>query len=169
MEITRKMSVAGINGMRKGFKSVLALEFVARILGVAESVMREQTQTGAEQWKFTGEFQGVNADGKEFGAPVLYLPGPADSQLTSAMSANVGKSVKFAYDIFVEPDKTSPIGYVTRVKPLLEPTAIATLLDIASSLPPAPLKADLLTTTPAPAPSAETPPADPPKPAPKKK
>lgn len=154
MEITRKMSVAGINGMRKGFKSVAALEFVARILGVAESVMREQTQTGAEQWKFTGEFQGVNADGKEFGAPVLYLPGPADSQLTSAMSANVGKSVKFAYDIFVEPDKTSPIGYVTRVKPLLEPTAIATLLDISGSLPPAPV------------PSAETPPADPPAPTP---
>lgn len=171
MEITRKMSVAGINGVRKGFKAVKQLEFIARLFGIVETALYEATQTGGAQWKFVGEFQGVNAEGKLFAAPVLYVPSPADSQLAQAIKDAAGKSVKFAYDIYIEPDATNPLGYVTKVKPLIDAAPVSALTDMAASLPTVVLtKVDLLSTPaatpaadPAPAPASADKPAKAPK------
>lgn len=172
MEMTRKMSVAGINGVRKGFKGLTSLQFIARMFGVVEFVTREATQTGAEQWKFVGEFQGVNAEGKEFGAPVLYLPAPADDALAQAVKTADDESVKFAFDVYAEPDATSLLGYVVKVKPLLAPVVVSAMQDIAASLPAVALTkpADAAPPVPAPAPApAEDPPATTPAPTPESK
>lgn len=173
MEITRKMSVAGINGIRKGFKGLTGLTFAARVFGLAEGVTREALQTGGEQWKFTGEFQAINQKGEAFAAPVLYLPGPADTQLAQAIKDAAGKTIKFGYDVFVEPDATSLLGYIYKVQPQVTPAPVSVLEDIAAALPVLtfPKQADLVDNAaagagePAPGP-ASAPPAPTPAPAP---
>jgi hypothetical protein len=140
MEISRKMNLATVNNLRKGLKNVTASEFVARFFGVVSSVVAEPTAGGSAQWKFTGEFQGVSADGKEHAAPVLYLPSPADSALAAVIKAAGSKPVKFAYDLFAEPDAGHVLGYALNAVPLITPAALDSLADVKSALPAVPLK-----------------------------
>lgn len=164
MEISRKMNLATVNNLRKGLKDVKVSAFVARFFGVVSSVAAEPTNSGAAQWKFTGEFQGVSADGKGHGAPVLYLPSPADEVLATAVRAAGSKPVKFGYDLYAEPSTDSVLGYVLKVVPLVEPAALDSLADLKLALPAVP------TPPPVPAPAPVDPaPAPAPKPAPKKK
>ena len=144
MEITRKITIATVNNVRKGFKDVKALTFLARILGVVASMEVEPTGNGGAITKFVGEFRAVSQERKEFGAPVAYLPAAAETALAAAVKAGDGKPVKFAFDVFASPD-SSPIGYSITANPLVEPSAMRTLDELNSSLPELPAKADLLT------------------------
>ena len=179
MEISRKMNLATVNNLRKGLKSVKSTEFVARFFGIVSSAIAEPTAGGSAQWKFTGEFQGVSADGKEHASPVLYLPSPVDSTLASVVKEAGSKPVKFAFDLFAEPDAGHVLGYVLSAKPLIAPGAIDSLADVKSMLPLVPFAVpeSVPAGTPSAAPEGdkaptESPapaPAPTPKPAPKKK
>jgi hypothetical protein len=83
----------------------------------------------------------VSADGKEHAAPVLYLPSPADSALAAVIKAAGSKPVKFAYDLFAEPDAGHVLGYALNAIPLIAPAALDSLADVKSILPAVPLKA----------------------------
>lgn len=141
MEIARKMNIASINGLRKGLKSVKEIAFVARFFGVASDVTAEPTADGSAQRKFTGEFQAISADGKEHAAPVLYLPTPVDAHLAAAIKDAGSKPVKFAFDLFVEPDAGHVLGYAIKACPLIAPSSVNTLSDLKTQLPDVPLKA----------------------------
>jgi len=119
MQIERKITIGGINGIRKGFKDVTESRLVARILGIASEALREDGALG-EYVKFKGEFRAINQDGEEFASAVCFLPKPADDLLESAIKNAGGKSVNFGFDIFVHPNENVAIGYEYKVKPLLE-------------------------------------------------
>lgn len=122
MEIMKKMSVGGMNGVTAGFKDVTEARLVARIFGIVRSTETKDTNIG-RSYKFVGEFRGVNGDGEEFSSPVCYLPSPADGLLTEAVAAAAGAPVNFGFDIFVSPKpKRTPVdlGYEYKVKPLLD-------------------------------------------------
>ena len=153
MEISRKITVAGINGVRKGFKTPATLTFLARVFGIANSFAAEGNGNGGVQLKFVGEFQAVSQDGKTHAAPVTYLPAPGDAVLAAAIKAVDGAPVKFAFDFYAEPDASSLLGYSMKVKPLLEPAPVSALPDLGATLPAVPLPAGSLS-APAPAPAA---------------
>lgn len=120
MEISKKISIGGINGVRKGFKGVKEVTFVGRIYGIARSAVQEEGANGA-YWKFTGDFRAINGDGEEFISPVCFLPSPADGLLGEAVAGDkMGGGVQFAFDFYVEPREDVAIGYAYRVKPLIE-------------------------------------------------
>jgi len=134
MKILKKMSIGAINGVRKGFKDVKETRFVARMMGIAQSVHVEDGALGTYR-KFTGEFKGINADGEEFVSAVCYLPTPVDSLLASSMASNDGAAVNFAFDISVAPND-SPIGYEYVVSTLLETKPSNPLAELMSKVAP---------------------------------
>lgn len=171
MEIARKMTVGGINNVRKGFKGVTETKLVARILGIADTAVQEDGALGS-YWKFTGEFQGTNEQGEMHAAPVLMLPKPADDMLAAAVKQAAGGSVKFGFDIYVEPREDVAIGYAYKIKPLLEVKPSNPLADLIASIPALPGKAQeslALDAPPAPAPAPAEAPAPAPAPAASKK
>lgn len=133
MEIARKISIGGINGVRKGFKDVKETQFVARVMGIAHSAKQEEGNLGA-YWKFTGEFQAVNQAGEITAAPVIFLPAPADEMLAAAVKA-ADAPVKFGFDISIEPREDVAIGYAYRIKPLLEVKPSNPLADLLAEMP----------------------------------
>ena len=134
MEILKKMSIGAINGVRKGFKGVTEKRFVARIMGIAQSVIVEDGALGTYR-KFTGEFKGINADGEEFVSAVCFLPSPVDSLLEASMKDNSGAAVNFAFDISVAPNDT-PIGYEYVVSSLLETKPSNPLAELMAKIVP---------------------------------
>ena len=138
MQIAKKISVGGINGVRNGFKNVAQTTLVARILGVAYSFEHKDTNFG-KSLSFHGEFRAVNADGEEVAAPVCYLVSPADTMLAQALTEAKGSSVEFGFDIFVSPKEKRDerdLGYEYKVKPLLEATVSDPLAKIMARVQP---------------------------------
>jgi hypothetical protein len=133
MEIARKVTIGGINGVRKGFKGIKEKTFVARILGIVNDARIEDGQLGAYV-KFTGEFQATNMDGVVTAAPVCMLPEPASGMLHSAFENSDG-SVKFGFDFFVVPDESVAIGYKYSTVPLVEAKPSNPLADMLQSMP----------------------------------
>ena len=139
MEITRKITIAGINGVRGGFavKEGDPVSLIARVMGLARRV-EVKTTTYGDSLKFVGEFRAINADGEEFAGPVIYLPKPADELLSAALVEAGEKGVQFAFDIFIEsvPKKT-PLdrGYQFKVKPLLDTKPSDPLAAMMAALP----------------------------------
>lgn len=145
MNLMKKMSVNGMNGLRGGFKGVTEQRHVGRIVGIAHEVDYKESQTMGISKRFTGEFRGINEHGEEFAAPVCYLPAPADGLLEAAVNAAEGKGVNFAFDFFVVPNATSILGYDWKVKPLLDTRPSDPLAALMGSIPPmlaAPKKAE---------------------------
>lgn len=166
MEIARKISVGGINGIKRGFKGIEVLTFVARIIGIARSAKVEEGDNGAYV-KFGGDFQATNMDGEVITAPVMFLPEPASSLLENAVKSAEGGDVRFGFDIFVEPNESVAIGYNYKVKPLLEVKPSDPMADLMKSIEaPVPLKLEAPKTEGEKAP--ETPAADAKAPAKKK-
>jgi hypothetical protein len=98
MEMTRKISVGGINGVRKGFKGITAPTILARVVGIARVTKWEDGDAGT-YCKFTGDFSAWNKDGKGYRAPAVFLPEPAQSLLATAVDADEsGNGVEFAFD-----------------------------------------------------------------------
>lgn len=143
MEIARKITLGTINGVRKGFKDIKSVTFLARVFGVANSASVEPTPSGGTETKFVGEFGAVNMERKAFGAPVVFLPAQAEIQLQGVLAAAGGKPVQFAFDIFATPN-VSPVGYSITTQALIDPKPMTVLLDLAASLPDLPPVADLL-------------------------
>ena len=133
MEIARKVTVGGINNVRKGFKGITEKTFVARILGIVHSAKVEDGQLGAYV-KFQGEFQGTNMHGEITAAPVCMLPEPAASMLHAAVQGSEG-SVKFGFDFYVVPDESVAIGYKYVTTPLVEAKPSNPLADMLASMP----------------------------------
>lgn len=138
MEIAKKITVGGINGIRAGFKDIKGREFVARIAGLVSSVNPKTTTFGVS-YEFIGEFLATNMDGEMIAGPKCYLPSPADGLLVAAVDAAGGKSVEFGFDIFVqEVPKTKPsdIGYEYKIKPLIELKVSSPLEKLLSGMAP---------------------------------
>lgn len=179
MQICKKITVAGINEVRGGFKNVTEVTHVARVFGVARSVENKSTTLG-NSLQFNGDFRAINADGEEFAGPVLYLMSPADGMLSEAILGAEGKEVKFGFDIYVAPHEKKTaidIGYSYQIKPLLElkpSDAMASLMaEISIPLPGKPKQAALVfeeaKPEPTPAAQSEEPAAEKPAQHPKKK
>jgi hypothetical protein len=139
MEIARKITIAGINGVRGGFdvKPDAPVTLMARVMGLARKV-EVKTTTYGDSLKFVGEFRAINADGEEFAAPVIYLPKPADEMLAEALTEAGENGVQFAFDIFIEPvPKKTPVdrGYQFKVKPLLDTKPSDPLAALMAGLP----------------------------------
>ena len=117
METLRKLSIGGINGVRKGFKNVKERTHVARIVGIAR-VPKVEENDGGTYTKFIGEFKAWNSEAAEFIAPVAFFPGEAESALIDALAGDGGHGVEFAYDFFIVPAQNR-LGYVWETLPLV--------------------------------------------------
>lgn len=139
MKLLRKMSVGALNETKGGFKGITEETFMARIFGIARSVSVETSTFGA-YFKFSGEFRGINQDGEESAAPVLYLIEPIDSMLKSALDGSEGKPVEFAFDIYAVPDTDprSKTGYQYRAKTLQDSKPSEPLAALQASIANAP-------------------------------
>lgn len=118
METTRKISIGSINGVRKGFKGIVARVRMARIAGIARVAKVEENDAGTYT-KFVGEFHAWNKDGEAVVAPVAYFPDAAQVLLSAALESDAGSGVEFAFDFFAVP-KTGGTGYDWEVVPLIE-------------------------------------------------
>lgn len=118
MEIVKKISVTGINGIRGGFKNVEVARTVARVVGIVRAAEVLETQYG-EATRFRGEFRAYNEERDEFASTALFLPEPAQSLLLEASERSEG-GVQFAFDVGVKPDAASPLGYSYTVRPLID-------------------------------------------------
>ncbi len=134
MQVERKLTIGGMNGVRKGFKGIKEKTFVARVLGIVNSATVEDGQLGAYH-KFVGEFQGTNQNGELFTAPVCMLPEPASGMLYTAVQSAEGGSVKFGFDFHVVPDESVAIGYKYATTPLLETKPSNPLAEMLASIP----------------------------------
>lgn len=103
IEVLKKISIGAINGVRKAFRDNDAEKLRGRIYGIVRSVKWEDGEFG-RYVKFIGEFVAFNADGKQFTAPVLYLPEAAQTKL--ATIAETG-SWEFAVDLYTVPQGKS--------------------------------------------------------------
>lgn len=142
MELLRKITIGGINNVRKGFKGVKEKQFIARCMGIARGFDVVPHVQYGDSYKFNGEFRAVNQDGEESAAPVIYLVKPVDEMLRDQIKAAEGKPVNFAFDIFLVPDEGSERGYQYRVQPLMETAPSDPLAELMKqvTLPP-PVKA----------------------------
>lgn len=135
MELLRKITIGGINNVKKGFKGITEKMLVARVIGVAQGYDVISHAQYGDSYKFTGEFRAINSDGEESAAPVIYLVKPVDEMLVAQLKAAEGKPVQFAFDIHVVPDEGSERGYQYRVTPLMETKPSNPLAELMASLP----------------------------------
>ncbi len=139
MQIANKITIGGINSVRKGFKDVKEKTHVARIIGIAREASLKTSENMADSWKFSGEFRAWNREGEEVAAPVCYMPDPAQGLLKAAVDADKsGAGVQFGFDFYVVPNENVAIGYQYEVKPLMESKPSEALAGLASSLAPLP-------------------------------
>lgn len=133
MNVAKQITVGTINGIRKGFKNVTAERLVARIYGIARGIEDgEHPQNGA--WvRFNGDFKGINQDGEITIAPTCFLTSPADQLLRSAVVAAEGKDVQFGFDFYVVPHDTAVLGYVYKVRPMMQVEASDPMKALESS------------------------------------
>lgn len=139
MQIANKITIGGINSVRKGFKDVKEKTHVARIIGIAREASLKTSENMADSWKFSGEFRAWNREGEEVAAPTCYMPDPAQGLLKAAVDADKsGAGVQFGFDFYVVPDENVAIGYHYEIKPLMESKpsdALAALSKSAAPLP----------------------------------
>ena len=144
MEIAKKITLGGINGVRKGFKGITETLFVGRIMGIASSVEEGETPMGPYV-KFKGDFEGTNMEGEITRAPVCYLIAPADGMLAAAIKASDNKPVSFGFDFYAVPMADAVLGCAYKVKPLLETAASDPMLALQAAIgAPVPLKSKQL-------------------------
>ncbi len=138
MQIMKKLTVGGVNGVKGGFVGVTATFLAMRIMGIASEAKNKPGLYG-DALSFHGEFRAIDQHGEEFAAPICYLPAPADGLLLGAINGAAGQPVNFAFDIFVVPvEKKVPTdrGYEFKIKPLLETKPSNPLGDLMATLPP---------------------------------
>ncbi len=136
MNIVNKITIGSINGVRKGFKDVVARRHVARIIGIARSADLKQSENMGDSWKFIGEFRAWNQKGEMFTSPVCFLPHEAQATLKAAVEADkAGAGVEFAFDFYIRPDDKAALKYVYETHPLIEVRASSALAAFAGSLP----------------------------------
>ncbi len=136
MQIITKITIGGINSVRKGFKGVEAKKHVARVIGIARSADLKPSENMGDSFKFGGEFRAWNEKGEEFAGPVCYLPEPAQGMLNAAVIGDKsGAGVQFGFDFFVRPDEKSAVGYVYETHPLMDSKPSDALAALAGSLP----------------------------------
>lgn len=132
MQIARKITIGGINGLSGGFKNVTEVLYAARIYGRANGFEAKDGGSMGISYAFKGEFIGVNADGEETSAPQCFLISPADTLLVQALKDAEGAPVEFAFDFYVSPKETAILGYEYKVKSVLEVQKSQPLLSLTS-------------------------------------
>ena len=120
MNVAKQITVGTLNGVRKGFKGVTEETHVARIYGIARAVEDGEHPQNGPWVRFLGDFKGVNQDGEVTIAPTCFLTSPADGILRAAVVAAEGRDVQFGFDFYVVPHDTAVLGYVYKVKPMME-------------------------------------------------
>lgn len=93
---------------------------VATFIGAANKQQQKTTDLG-DSIEFTGRFEGINAiDGTSSVAAKCYLPEVAADAVSSAMLANEGSTVEFAFEIGIIRDSSAVRGYKFQVTPLID-------------------------------------------------
>ena len=127
MLITKKISVAGINSIRGGFKVKRGddghLPFDTflgmRVMGITHDYNERVSENMGVSYQFLGEFRAWNREGTEFASPVCFLPEPAQGILKAGLDGADG-SVEFGFDVFIKYNKTAILGYEFLVESLLD-------------------------------------------------
>ncbi len=127
MIITKKISVAGINSIRGGFKVKRGDEgflpfdtFLGmRVMGITHDYNEKVSDNMGVSYQFLGEFRAWNREGTEFASPVCYLPEPAQGILKAGLDGTDG-SVEFGFDVFIKYNKTAILGYEFLLESLLD-------------------------------------------------
>ncbi len=136
MELANKITIGGINKVRKGFKGVTERKHVARIIGIARTADLKPSENMADSYKFGGEFRAYNSDGEEFASAVCYMPDPAQSLLATAVENDkTGAGVQFGFDFYIVPREDVPMGYSYEIKPLMEAKPSDALAALAQTMP----------------------------------
>lgn len=92
---------------------------LVRIVGVAGAVKSGESNFG-EWLAFLGQFRAINLKtNEEYSSGKLFLPGTASDMLLGAVQSSNG-GVEFAYDIGIQRDDESSVGYTYVVNPLLQ-------------------------------------------------
>lgn len=126
MEVIKSISpkLLGINGKTAKDGHLYS------IIGVVRGVEIKQGQYGDSNL-YKGQFRAKLPNGDEFEAFGAFMPGMADAITTEALATADGSEIEIAFAIGKKTDKTSPVGYVYTVKPLIEPTEANQLDELA--------------------------------------
>ena len=132
MKISKRITIASINGVRKGFKDVKTRRKVARIFGIARESVLKVSETMKNSYAFGGEFKAINEAGEEFIAAVCYMPEPAQGLLHNAVEGAKGSPVEFGFDFYIVPNESAVLGYEFETESLMEHRASSALAEIES-------------------------------------
>ena len=140
-DLSRRLTIGSINGVRGGWPKPEAKRFVGRFAGRASFGEVKQTQFG-EYTRFGGSFFAFNANGDRFESNYIILPEPAQGMVRAAVAgaASNGGGIEFAVDVFIEPDSDprNARGYLFSCSTVFE-NADETLTRLEKSLPKLPL------------------------------
>ncbi len=134
--LLKKISIKGVAGKPEftgedDKESVL----VMRIIGIATGVKTVVTTFG-ESTGLRGSFRAYDNSGKEYQAPIAWLPDVVIDTVTAAMSmtGNELPAVQFGFDIYAVKDDKSNIGYVYNCVPIVD-SGPDQLDEIAQTIP----------------------------------
>jgi hypothetical protein len=135
MKLSNKITIGGINNVRKGFKNLTERELMMRVVGIARSYEEKVSETMGISCKFNGEFRAFNREGVEYVSPTLYIPEPAQGLLRAALDGETVTGIEFGFNFFAIPDETSLVGYIWETVSLIESKPSTALEKLMKSLP----------------------------------
>lgn len=130
MEYANKVTPSFLsNGI--ALKSIDKDVYLGRIYGIAGKVIEFTTQFGNQE-KLEGEFVGIRAkDSQACTAGTCILPIVGMKAISDALKS--AKGVKFGFDIFATPSKTS--GYSWKLVSLMDMEPVGDSLEFAKKFP----------------------------------
>lgn len=147
-KITMKKCLGNIRTIVKEFENDGDSRPVLRVFGQVHKTEAGETDLG-EFIRFRGQFraQVLNADGtvgEQFSSGALFLPDVATDALMGVLGGeNPPVALEFAFDMSVQRDDASSVGYVYGCTPLIEQKEDDPLARLVKALP-APAKAPAL-------------------------
>ena len=132
-----KITVKQVVGDKAHLRSVATEKAtpIMRAAGIARGFEPGEGDNGP--WiRFKGSFKAINvATGEEFISGKLFLPEVATDALVNMLSGEDVDSVEFGFDINLQKDDSSAVGYVYSVTPLIEPSQDNPMDRLMGSLP----------------------------------
>ena len=139
-KITMKKCLGNIRGIIKEFENDGDSRPVLRVFGQIHKFETGETDLG-EYVRFRGQFraQAINPDGsiaEEFSSTAAFLPDVATVALMAVLSADPPPaSLEFAFDMILQREDSSSVGYVYGCVPLIEQKEDDPLARLSKALP----------------------------------
>ena len=137
MALVKKISVKVVVGNVK--KMVASGEIkektaVMRVYGIASKIVTGTSDNG--DWvAFLGQFKAINLlTGVDFTSGKLFLPGVASDLVEGAINGDGANAIEFGFDVLVEPDESSAVGYIYQAESLIPPSDDDTLSKLEKTL-----------------------------------